>query len=77
MNIVRELANTNLKAKIVSNANFPVASGLASSAAGFAALSAAVNEALNLGLNKRKLRFAEYGIVFTLFCGVNVTKINH
>jgi len=44
-----------MKAKIVSNNNFPTAAGLASSASGFAALALACNEALDLNLSKKKL----------------------
>ena len=55
LNIVRDMGKTNLKAKIVSENNFPTAAGLASSAAGFAALAVAVNKALDLGLDKKNL----------------------
>jgi len=58
LNVVRQSypdKAKDLKAKIVSNNNFPTAAGLASSAAGFAALAAAVNEALGLGLDDRQL----------------------
>lgn len=55
LNVVRQRAITDLKAKIKSNNNFPTAAGLASSAAGFSALAVAVNEALSLGLDKKGL----------------------
>lgn len=55
LKVVRETAGRELKAKIVSNNNFPTGAGLASSASGFAALATAVNEALSLNLDKRKL----------------------
>ena len=55
LNIVRDIGKTNLKAKIVSENNFPTAAGLASSAAGFAALAVAVNKALDLGLDRKNL----------------------
>ncbi len=55
LGVVREMTGKDIKAKIVSNNNFPTAAGLASSAAGFAALAAAVNETLSLGLDDKKL----------------------
>ncbi len=55
LSLVRKIAKSKLRAKVVSNNNFPTAAGLASSAAGFAALAAATNEALKLGLDKKKL----------------------
>ncbi len=55
LKVVREKTGKDIKAKIVSNNNFPTAAGLASSAAGFAALAAAVNKALNMGLGEKEL----------------------
>lgn len=55
LKVVREMTGKDLKAKIVSNNNFPTAAGLASSAAGFAALAGAVNKALEIGLDDKKL----------------------
>jgi len=55
LSVVREMTGKDLKAKIVSNNNFPTAAGLASSAAGFAALAAATNEALGLNLDEKQL----------------------
>jgi diphosphomevalonate decarboxylase len=55
LNLIRNLANSTLKAKVVSKNNFPTASGLASSASGFAALTLATCSALNLKKNKKEL----------------------
>lgn len=55
LNIIRETASTSLKAKIVSNNNYPTAAGLASSASGMAAMALACSKALGLPLDKRNL----------------------
>ncbi|MBR9706897.1 MAG: diphosphomevalonate decarboxylase [Candidatus Diapherotrites archaeon] len=55
LDIVRKLAGINLKAKVVSENNFPTAAGFASSASGFAALAKACDVALNLNLNEKEL----------------------
>ncbi len=55
LNLIRGLAKINLKAKTVSESNFPVAAGLASSASGFAALTMAAAKAAGLDLNEREL----------------------
>ncbi|UZE93224.1 MAG: diphosphomevalonate decarboxylase [Candidatus Nealsonbacteria bacterium] len=55
LKVVRKMGKTNIKAKIVSNNNFPTAAGLASSAAGFAALATAVNKVLVFDLDKKGL----------------------
>lgn len=52
---LKKLAKTNLKAKVVSQSNFPIGAGLASSSAAFASLSAAANRALGLGLKEKEL----------------------
>jgi len=51
----RDLATSELHARVVSDNNFPTAAGLASSAAGFAALVVAANHALDLGLDRTQL----------------------
>ncbi|MFH0890318.1 MAG: diphosphomevalonate decarboxylase [Candidatus Aenigmatarchaeota archaeon] len=55
LDLIRGLAKINLKAKMVSKSNFPVAAGLASSASGFAALTVAAAKAAGLDLNEREL----------------------
>jgi len=49
------LAGISGRAKVVSESNFPVAAGLASSASGFAALTVAATAAAGLKLSPRKL----------------------
>lgn len=52
---IRKLAGTKEKAKVVSESNFPVAAGLASSASGFAALTLAAAAAARLRLKEKEL----------------------
>ncbi len=52
---IRKMAGIKEKAKIVSETNFPVAAGLASSASGFAALTLAAMKAAGLDLNEKEL----------------------
>lgn len=52
---VREMAGIQTKAKVVSENNFPVGTGLSSSASGFAALSLAASKAAGLNLSEKKL----------------------
>lgn len=52
---VRKMANTSLKAKVVSNNNFPSGTGLSSSASGFAALSLGASNAVGLELSEKEL----------------------
>jgi diphosphomevalonate decarboxylase len=59
---VRAAAKLRDGAEVVSNNNFPTASGLASSASGFAALAGAASEAAGLHLTARELsRLARFG----------------
>ena len=55
LDIVREIAGVELKAKVVSKNNFPTESGLASSSAGGAALALAATKALDLNLDSKEL----------------------
>ncbi|NHK30606.1 MAG: diphosphomevalonate decarboxylase [Asgard group archaeon] len=55
LNLIRDLTNSKLRAKVISKNNFPTASGLASSASGFAALTLAACSSLNLKKNKKEL----------------------
>jgi len=52
---IRSLVGIKEKAKIVSESNFPVAAGLASSASGFAALTLAAAKAMGLNMNEKEL----------------------
>ncbi|MXZ22281.1 MAG: diphosphomevalonate decarboxylase [Caldilineaceae bacterium SB0665_bin_25] len=52
---LRALAGVRYKARVVSNNNFPMASGIASSASGFAALTVAGAAALGLQLDATRL----------------------
>lgn len=55
LNLIRNIANINEYAKVVSKNNFPTAAGLASSAAGGAALALAASRAVGLELPKKEL----------------------
>lgn len=55
LNLIRGIAGIKLKAKMVSESNFPIAAGLASSASGFAALTVAATKAAGLNLNEREM----------------------
>ena len=52
---IRKMAGIKEKAKVLSESNFPVAAGLASSASGLAALTLAATKALGLDLNEKEL----------------------
>lgn len=52
---VRKLSGINQKAKVVSNNNFPIGTGLSSSASGFAALTLAAASAAGLNLSEKEL----------------------
>ena len=52
---IRKMAGIKEKARVVSETNFPVAAGLASSASGLAALSLAASSAAGLKLSRRQL----------------------
>lgn len=52
---IKALAGIKEKAKVVSESNFPVAAGLASSASGFAALTLAASNAAGLKLSEKEL----------------------
>lgn len=52
---IRTIAGVNMRAKVVSQNNFPTSAGLSSSAAGFAALTIAATGALELSLSEHEL----------------------
>lgn len=52
---IRELAQTQMRAKVVSVNNFPTGVGLSSSATGFAALTVAASLALELNLTEKQM----------------------
>jgi len=55
LNLIRKMVKTNLKAKVVSQTNFPSGTGLSSSASGFAALTLAASKAAGLNLSEKDL----------------------
>ena len=55
LDLIRSETNKHMKAKVVSQNNFPTAAGLASSASGFAALTVAICNALGLKKSKKEL----------------------
>lgn len=62
LDVVRDLAGVETRARVVSVNTVPSAAGLASSAAGFAALAGAASAAYGLGLDQRALtRLARRG----------------
>lgn len=52
---IRKMAGIDLKAQMVSNNNFPIGTGLSSSASGFAALTLAASKAAGLNLSEKEL----------------------
>ncbi|MBI4036166.1 diphosphomevalonate decarboxylase [Candidatus Daviesbacteria bacterium] len=52
---IRKIAKIDLKAKVVSKNNFPIGTGLSSSASGFAALTVAASSAAGLNLSEKEL----------------------
>lgn len=52
---IRNMAKINFKAKVVSKNNFPIGTGLSSSASGFAALTVAASKAAGLNLSEKEL----------------------
>jgi diphosphomevalonate decarboxylase len=62
LQVVRDLANRQLYARVVSENNFPMGAGIASSASAFAALSLAASSAIGLNLSESELsRLARNG----------------
>lgn len=52
---IRNMADVQIKAKVVSQNNFPESTGLSSSASGFAALTLAATKAVGLDLSEKEL----------------------
>jgi diphosphomevalonate decarboxylase len=55
LNILRQQAGIDIKAKMVSENNYPTAAGLASSASGMAALALAASKAAGMNLDSKQL----------------------
>lgn len=62
LDLVRQMASMNERAEMVSENNFPIGTGIASSASAFAALALAASKAAGITLTKRELsRLARRG----------------
>jgi diphosphomevalonate decarboxylase len=62
LSIIRDMAGSSAKARVLSENNFPMGAGIASSAAAFAALALAGSKAAGLSLNEQDLsRLARRG----------------
>ena len=62
LQIIRDMANWQMYARVVSENNCPMGTGIASSASAFAALSLAATKAIGLGLSESELsRLARHG----------------
>jgi diphosphomevalonate decarboxylase len=62
LDLVRQMAGINERAEVVSENNFPIGTGIASSASAFAALALAASKAAGITLTKRELsRLARRG----------------
>ena len=55
LNVIRKLTDISFKARVVSESNFPMGAGIASSASGFAALTLAACSAAGLNLTPQEL----------------------
>lgn len=55
LDLIRKQAGITLKAKVISSNNFPIGTGLSSSASGFAALTLASTKAVGLKSNEKEL----------------------
>ena len=55
LDLIRKIAKINIKAKVVTQNNFPTGTGLSSSASGFAALTLAGAKAAGLNLTEKEL----------------------
>jgi len=55
LDLVRQMAKSNARARVVSENNFPMAAGIASSASAFSALALAASAAAGLNLNTKQL----------------------
>lgn len=55
LDLIRSMAFNTFKAKVLSMSNFPIGTGLSSSASGFAALTVAAVNALGIKLDEKKL----------------------
>jgi len=55
IDVIRKLAKISTRVKVISKNNFPIGTGLSSSASGFAALTVAATKAIGLNLSEKEL----------------------